>query len=156
MLFYILIPLCIGWVLSYIMLWLKGHYPVRFVHLHLLILACTLWMCVAVWNLPDHLGENPLLYIGLLTSIAASILWVPATLSLAKLDSVLRNCMWRTLLVLQVVGYLVTCVAFCVLETAGTACVCGGCLVLVIVYVDKVYNSSVSSELNNALLSISI
>lgn len=152
MLFYILIPLCIVWILSYLILWFKGHYPVQFVHIHLLIFVCTFWMCFAVWSLP----ETPLLWVGLVMAIVSSILCVPAILSLVQDETVFRKRLWGILMLFQVVGYFVLCVAFCVLETAGTACICGGCLVLAFVYVDKIYNSSDSSDLNNALLSISI
>lgn len=152
MLFYILVPLCIVWILSYVALWFKGHYPLQWVYIHILIFVASLWMCYAV----KDTVETPLLYVGTIMPISASVLWVPATLYLAKTKSNWIDMLWKILLALQVVGYLILCIAFCMLNTAVNACVCGICLVLNFVYVDKIYNSSGLSDSNIALLSISI
>jgi hypothetical protein len=150
MLFYIIIPLYVVWILSYLILWFKGHYPTQYTHIHILIYAATGWTCFY------SRGETPLLYVGLITPICASILWVPTTLYLAANESALWNTLWKMFLILQVVGYFILCVAFCIMDIAINACVAGTCLVLSFVYADKVYNSSVSSDSNIALLSISI
>lgn len=152
MLFYILVPLYIAWILAYVILWFKGHYPLHGVHIHVLIFAASAWMCCAV----KDIVETPLLYVGTIMPITASVLWVPATLYLVETKSTLMSILWKILLALQVVGYLVLCIAFCILDTAINACICGICLVLTFVYVDKVYNSSGLSDSNIALLSISI
>ena len=155
MLLYILIPLYVIWALSYLFLWFKDHYPTQYTHVHLLIFTATAWMCFS-----SH-TETPLMYVGLITPICASILWVPTTIYLAKYEhSTLWNALWKFFLAVQVVGYLILCIAFCMGDpsayTSFNACVAGICLVLSFVYADKVYNSSVSSNSNIALLSISI
>jgi hypothetical protein len=154
MLLYIIVPLYIFWCLTHMFLWLQGHHPVQFFPLQFAILVANAWMVVDSvinWDTPDTL-----LYVGLVLPVVMSILWVPATLHLAKFPSNTVKWIWNTLLVMQVVGYFVLCLAFCLLEAVVSACVCGGCLVLVFVYVVRLYNSSASDNSNTALLSMSI
>lgn len=155
MLLYIIAPLYILWCLAHTVLWLRGHHPAQFFFLQFAILVANAWMVidsVINWDAtPDTL-----LYVGLVLPIVMSILWVPATLRLANFPSVTAKWIWNTLLAMHVVGYFVLCLAFCLLEAVVSACVCGGCLVLVFVYVVRLYNSSASDDSNTALLSMSI
>ena len=155
MLLYIIVPLYILWCLTHMFLWLRGHYPIQLFPLQFAILVAQAWMVidsVINWDTTPDI----LLYVGLVLPIVMSILWVPATLRLAQFPSNTVKWIWNTLLALQVVGYFVLCLAFCLLEAVVSACVCGGCLVMVFVFVVRLYNSSASDDSNTALLSMSI
>jgi len=118
MLLYVLVPSFFIWLVSQSYLYYRGHYPVRLFPIQALVLVCSVWLGIDAVD-----RDDPLLYVGFLVPIASSTLLVCSILRAPRCVPVLAA--------LPVVGYAVLCVAFCLLDAAVSACVCGACLVLV-------------------------
>ena len=112
MLLYVLVPSFFIWLVSQSYLYYRGHYPVRLFPIQALVLVCSVWLGIDAVD-----RDDPLLYVGFLVPIASSTLLVCSILRAPRCVPVLAA--------LPVVGYAVLCVAFCLLDAAVSACVCG-------------------------------
>jgi len=132
MLLYVLLPCCLFWSLAQSYLYYRGHYPTHLLPLQALIMCGTSWLGFdAVQRDGDHVW---MLYVGFLVPVVASVSIVAVVLKEVRGIEVLAA--------LQVLGYVVLCVAFCLLDTVVSACVCGACLSLVGVYSYKLVETS--------------
>lgn len=114
------------WLLSQCYLYYRGHYPSHLCTIKVPLTLGSVWLGIAsVW----HHHESWMIYVGFLVPMLASTLMVPVILSDYRGLAVLA--------LLQVLGYVVLCVGFCVGGDAATACVCGGCFVLVVLYASR-------------------
>lgn len=133
-LFYVLVPCCLIWSLSQSYLYYRGHYPSHLLPIKALIFVCSAWLGFDAITKDD----DPMFYVGFLVPIVSSTLLVYSILKTPRCMPVLAA--------LQVVGYVVLCVAFCLLDSTLSACICGGCLVLVGLYAYKLVETADDQE----------
>ena len=128
-LLYVLLPCCLFWSVAQSFLYYRGHYPTHLLPLQALIACGTSWL-----GFDAVQRDGWLFFVGFLVPIAASVSIVFVVLKEVRGIEVLA--------VLQVLGYVDLCVAFCLSNAVVSACVCGACLSLVGVYSYKLVETS--------------
>jgi hypothetical protein len=136
----VLVLSCLIWSVVQSYLYYRGHYPTHLLPLKALILCGSLWLGVDAAS-RDNFKYVWILYVGFLLPIVASMSIVGVVLHESGGIELLAT--------LQVVGYLALCIAFCLMDTVVSACVCGACLALVGVYS---YKLVVTADLGDSYL----
>jgi len=126
-LFYLVVPCAVMWSLSQSYLYYRGHYPSHLCMIKVPIVIGSVWLGISSVMHETDYNHVWMIYVGFLLPICASTLMVPLILS-----EYYRG--FSVLALLQVVGYLLLCVVFCLVDAVVDACICGGCFVLVVIY----------------------